>query len=291
VSAHMPATGYFFDTINRQPEIDEDKLNPEDNLEEYQPLSDADIAYWQERVPEMRDSKRAVLGNMGGLSLGDIGRVPAPQLPYPKGIRDVSEWYMSIVMRPDYVHAVFDRQVEIALANLARFHAVVGDAIDVLYVCATDFGTQESQFCSVATFKELFLPYYRRINGWVHQHTSWKTFKHSDGALDPLLPGLINAGFDILNPVQCSAAGMDPEHLKQTYGRDLVFWGAGVDTQHTLPFGTAKEVYDEVLSRCRIFARDGGFVLSSIHNIQACTPTANVVAMLDAVRDFNSAGG
>jgi uroporphyrinogen-III decarboxylase len=142
----------------------------------------------------------------------------------------------------------------------------------------------------VATFDELYLPYYRQLNDWVHRHTSWKTLKHSCGAIDPLLPSLIRAGFDIINPVQCSATGMDPQHLKQTYGRDLVFWGGGVNTQHTLPFGTPAQVRTEVLNRLRIFSREGGFVFNSIHNVQACTPTANILAMLEAVRTFNAGG-
>ncbi len=290
-SGHMPASGYFFDTIVRQEPIDEDRLNPEDNLEEYQPLSARALAHWEKHVPAMRGSQRAVVASMGGTALGDIARVVAPGLRHPKGIRDVTEWYISLVARRDYVHAVFSKQVDIALENLARFHAIVGDSLDVFNVCGTDFGTQISQFCSADTFAELYLPYYRRINDWIHQHTTWKTFKHSCGAIDPLLPGFIRAGFDIMNPVQCSATGMDPEHLKQTYGRELVFWGGGVDTQHTLPFGTPRQVFDEVLSRCRIFGRNGGFVFNTVHNIQARTPTANVLAMLDAVRTFNSAGG
>jgi hypothetical protein len=290
VSGHMPASGYFFDTIVRQEPIDEDRLNPEDNLEEYQPLSSAAIAHWERQAAALRGAKRAVVASMGGTALGDIARVVAPALRHPKGIRDVSEWYMSIAMRRDYVHAVFSKQCDIALENLARFHAVMGDTVDVLNVCGTDFGTQVSQFCSAGTFDELYLPYYRRINEWVHRHTSWKTFKHSCGAIDPLLPGMIRAGFDIINPVQCSATGMEPEHLKQTYGRDLVFWGGGVDTQHTLPFGTPEQVHEEVLGRCRTFSRDGGFVFNTVHNIQARTPTRNVLAMLDAVRAFNAAG-
>jgi hypothetical protein len=291
VSGHMPASGYFFDTIVRQEPIDEDNLNPEDNLEEYQQLSPRALVHWEKQAAALRCTKRAVVASMGGTALGDIARVVAPGLRYPKGIRDVTEWYISLATRRDYVHAVFSKQVDIALENLALFHAIVGDAIDVFNVCGTDFGTQVSQFCSVETFDELYLPYYKRINDWVHRHTGWKTFKHSCGAIDPLLPSFIRAGFDIMNPVQCSASGMDPEHLKQTYGRDLVFWGGGVDTQHTLPFGTPRQVYDEVMSRCRIFSRDGGFVFNTVHNIQARTPTANVIAMLDAVRDFNSAGG
>ncbi|MCX6943747.1 MAG: radical SAM protein, partial [Opitutales bacterium] len=105
---------------------------------------------------------------------------------------------------------------------------------------------------------------------------------------EKLLPSLIRAGFDIINPVQCSATGMDPRHLKQAYGRDLVFWGGGVDTQHTLPFGTPDQVRAEVRERLRLFSPDGGFVFNSIHNIQARTPLPNILAMLEAVRAFNA---
>jgi len=291
VSAHMPATGYFFDAISRQQPYDEDNLNPEDNLEEYKPLADADLAYWQSRVPEMRASKRAVVANMGGTGFGDVARVVAPAIAHPKGIRDVAEWYMIVASRPDYVHAIFSKQCEIALANLERFHATVGDALDVLYVCGADFGTQTSQFCSVKTFEELYCPYYKRINDWVHARTTWKTFKHSCGGIDPLLPSIIRSGFDIINPVQCSAVGMEPRHLKQAYGKDIVFWGGGVDTQKTLPFGTPAQVHDEVLSRCKILGEGGGFVFNTIHNVQALTPVENFMAMIDAVKEYNSAGG
>jgi hypothetical protein len=287
-SGSMPATGFFFDAIIRQEPIDEDALDPADNLEEFTPLSAADVAYWEARAGQLRDCERAVVGCLGGTALGDIALVPAPFLRHPKGIRDISEWYMSLAARRDYVHEVFSRQCETALANLERFHALVGDAIDVLYVCGTDFGTQTSQFCSRELFDELYLPHYRRVNDWVHSHTGWKCFKHSCGAIDPLLPGLIRAGFDIINPVQCSAAGMDPAHLKESYGNDLVFWGGGVDTQRTLPFGTPDQVRAEVRDRCRIFGRGGGFVFSTIHNIQARTPVENVVAMLEAVRAYNA---
>lgn len=289
-SGHMPATGYFFDAIVRQEPIDDDALDPADNLEEFTLLTAPDIAYWQVRAAALRHCQRTVVACLGGTAFGDIALVPAPFLRRPKGIRDISEWYMSLVMRRDYVHQIFSRQCEVALANLARFYATVGETVDVLYVCGTDFGTQSSQFCSRQVFDELYLPYYRQVNDWVHRHTSWKCFKHSCGAIDPLLPNLIRAGFDIINPVQCSAAGMIPEYLKQTYGDDLVFWGGGVDTQHTLPFGTPAEVREEVLDRCRIFGRGGGFVFSTIHNIQARTPIENVVAMLDAVHAFNASG-
>ncbi len=286
-SGHLPAQGCFFDAVVRQPPLDEDALDPADNLEEFGPLSELDVAYWQRRATELRDSSRAVVATLGGTAFGDIALVPAPFLKHPRGVRDITEWYISLASRRDYVHAIFARQCEIALANLARFQAIAGDAVDVLYVCGTDFGTQSSQFCSRQTFDELYRPYYRAVNDWIHRHTRWKTLKHSCGAIDPLLPNLIQAGFDIINPVQCSAAGMDPAHLKETYGRDLVFWGGGADTQRTLPFGTPEQVRAEVRERCRIFGRDGGFVFTAIHNVQARTPTDNVVAMLEAVHAFN----
>ena len=125
------------------------------------------------------------------------------------------------------------------------------------------------------------------MNDWIHSHTSWKTFKRSCGAVEPLIEVLIEAGFDILNPVQCSAAGMAPDRLKDAYGDRLVFWGGGVDTQKTLPFGSPAEVREEVLRRCEVFGRDGGFVFNTINNVQPQTPVANLVAMFEALREFN----
>ncbi|NJL31763.1 MAG: methyltransferase, partial [Phycisphaerales bacterium] len=203
------------------------------------------------------------------------------------GIRDIAEWYMSTAMRPDYVKAIFDKQVDIALGNMQRIADAVGDAIDVVVVCGTDFGTQASQFCSTGTFRDLWLPYYRKMNDWIHTHTQWKTFKHSCGAVEPLIEDFLDAGFDVLNPVQCSATGMDPQLLKEKYGQRLVFWGGGVDTQKTLPFGTPQEVREQVLQRCEVFGKQGGFVFNAIHNVQARTPTANIAAMLDALAQFN----
>nr|HPQ48296.1 uroporphyrinogen decarboxylase family protein [Clostridia bacterium] len=205
----------------------------------------------------------------------------------PRGIRDITEWYISTVTRPDYVHYIFQRQTEIAIENLKKLYAAVGDSVQAAFICGTDFGTQNSQFCSSEAFDDLYLPYYQKINGWIHDNTSWKTFKHSCGAVEPLLDNIIRAGFDIINPVQCSATGMDPEHLKRTYGKDLVFWGGGVDTQKTLPFGTPDEVRDEVRSRCEIFSKDGGFVFNAIHNVQADTPVENVAAMIEVIKEFS----
>jgi len=286
-SGRMPKGGYFFDTIIRQEPIDEDHLDPEDNLAEFGPISEQDLAWITGEVARAAATGRAVIATFGGTAFGDIALVPAPFMKRPKGIRDVAEWYVSTAARRDYIHQVFARQCEFALANLARIHSVAGDAVDVVFVCGTDFGTQSSSFCSVETFRELYFPYYKQVNDWIHRHTAWRTFKHSCGSVERFIPSFIEAGFDILNPVQCSAAGMGAEHLKSTFGDRIVFWGGGVDTQKVLPFGTPAEVRAQVLERCRVFARGGGFVFNSIHNVQARTPVENIVAMINAVREFS----
>jgi hypothetical protein len=287
-SGHMPKTGYFFDTIERiDPDFDEDALKVEDNLEEFGLMTDNEAAYWKEQAAVYRNCERAVSVHLNGTCLGDIALVPAPFLKNPKGVRGVADWYMLTADEPEFVAEIFDRQTEIALQNMARLNALAGDVIDIVVVCGTDFGTQNSLFCSIPKVREIWLPRYKRINDWIHQNTKWRTFKHSCGAIEPLIETFIDSGFDILNPVQCSATGMDPKELKQKYGQQITFWGGGVNTQQTLPFGTPEDVRREVLERCEIFAPGGGFVFNAIHNVQALTPIANFIAMIDAVKTYN----
>ena len=286
-SGRMPKGFHFFDAIIRQDHFDPERLNPEDNLEEFQPLTEQDLDEIAADTAAAQKGDCALLASFGGTALGDIALVPVPQLADPRGIRDVTEWYVSTRSRRDYVHQVFSRQVEIGLGNLERIYHRIGNSIDVLFLCGTDFGTQTSSFCSVSTFRELWFPYYKQMCDWIHRNTIWKIFKHSCGSTERFYESFIEAGIDVINPVQCSAAGMDPEFLKNKYGDRLVFWGGGVDTQRVLPFGTPAEVREQVLRRCEIFAPGGGFVFNAIHNIQAGTPAANIIAMLEAVREFN----
>ena len=288
-SGRMPADGYFFDTIVRQEPVDDASLKVEDNLEEFGPISDEDLAHIRADVARAASTGRGVIATFGGTAFGDIALVPAPFLKHPKGIRDIAEWYMSTATRRDYVHRIFEVQCEYALANLAKIYAAVGESVQAVFVCGTDFGTQTSSFCSVGTFRELYFPYYQRVNDWIHAHTGWRTFKHSCGSVERFIPSFIEAGFDILNPVQCSAANMEADHLKSAFGGRLVFWGGGIDTQKVLPFGTPAEVRRQVLERCEVFARGGGFVFNAIHNIQARTPVENIAAMIEAVNEFNGA--
>ncbi len=286
-SGHMPAGGFYFDNLERQQEIDEDNMDPAENLEEYTKISEAALAYYSTEIEKYRGSKRAIVLDPGGAALGDASQIAGPGLKHPKGIRSVADWYMAPLLYPDYVHEIFERQTDLVLDNWKQLYDIAGDAVDIIYVCGTDFGSQTSQMCSPATFDEFYMPYYRKINQWVHGVTNWHTLKHSCGAIYPFIPKLIEVGFDSLNPVQCSANGMDPQRLKDEFGDHILYWGGGVDTQKVLPFGTPQQVRKQVLQRCDIFSKGGGYIFNSIHIVQCNTPIENVVAMIDAVHEFN----
>ena len=286
-SGKMPKASYFFDAIIRQDPLEEEKLNPDDNLEEFGEISDEDLEYWKNEIDRIRGTDKAVIANFGGTAIGDIALVPAMNLKHPKGIRDIAEWYMSIIMRPDYIHEIFSSQTDIAIKNLQKLYEVVKNDIDAVFICGTDFGTQDSQFCGVDTLEVMYLPYYKKMNDWIHTNTHWKTFKHSCGAVEPFIDKFIEAGFDILNPVQINAKGMDPSHLKKTYGDRITFWGGGVDTQKVLSFGSPAEVKKQVTENMKIFGQDGGFIFNTVHNIQANVPLGNMIAMFDAIHEFN----
>jgi hypothetical protein len=287
-SAHMPKGGYFFDTLIRQQPVDEDDLNPEDNLEEFGLLSAEDIAYYQRQVAWLDEHAQdtGVILLAPGTAFGDIALVPAPFLKHPKGIRDISEWYMATAANPDFVHAIFEKQCEFALKNLETLIDMFGDRVQAVVTTGTDFGTQNGLFISNDSYQDLFKPYHRKLNDLIHGKSEWKTFIHTCGAVSELIPDFIEAGFDILNPVQCSAAGMDAVELKRKFGKDITFWGGGINTQRTI-YESPEKVYREVRDRIDIFNKDGGFVFNAVHNVQGNSPIENVLAMLQAIKDSN----
>ena len=288
-SAKMPKNSYFWDAINRQEPIDESKLDPMDNCEEFGVMSDSDVAYFKDRVDWYYENTDAgIYLTFPGIAFGDIALVPATWMKRTKGIRDVEEWYISTAMRADYVYKVFEKQCEIGLKNIEKLAPVLGNKVQAVFVSGTDFGTQRGPFISPQAYRDLYKPFQKAINDKIHELTHWKVFIHSCGGIYPLIPDMIEAGFDVLNPVQCSAEGMDPVRLKKEFGDQLVFWGGGVDTQKTLPFGTPEEVYEEVSERIDIFSSNSGFVFNSIHNIQSNVPTENLLALFKAVKDARS---
>lgn len=286
-SAKMPKGGFYFDAIIRQEPFDDESLKLEDNLEEFGLVDDDELAYLKAEAEALyTGTDKAIVMAMPGMGFGDIALVPGVMLKHPKGIRDITEWYMSTVTRQDFIRKIFDYQCEIALKNLARIYSAVGDKITVAWVSGTDFGTQNNCFLSTKAFRALYKPVYKRLNDWIHANTPWKTFIHSCGSIVPLIPEIIEAGFDILNPVQTSAANMDPQVLKARFGEQITFWGGGVDTQGTLPFGTPEQVRAQVRENLAVFGKGGGYVFNPIHNVQACVPIENLLAMYETVHEY-----
>ncbi|MHC4580934.1 MAG: uroporphyrinogen decarboxylase family protein, partial [Planctomycetota bacterium] len=270
--------------IVRQEPIDEAKLDPADNLEDFAILSDEDLKPYEQRARDLYDNTDlAITTGLPGTAFGDIALVPAAFLKHPKGIRDIEEWYISTVSRREYIKEVFAGQAQIAIKNLELIHQAVGERICAVWLDGTDLAAQNTLFCSPDTYRELYLPFSKKLNDWIHTHTTWKTMKHCCGGCEPLIEGFIDAGFDILNPVQTSAKGMEPRLLVDKYGGRIVFWGGGADTQKTLPFGEPDEVRRQVAERVQIFDAKNGFVFSTVHNIQCNTPTENVLAMFETL--------
>ena len=283
-SAKMPKGGFYFDTIIRQEPIDDSKLDPADNLQEFGPISDEDLEVYRQQADELyANTNLAIVAGFGGTAFGDIALVPAPFLKHPKGIRDIEEWYVSTVTRREYIKEVFARQADIAVENLKLAYQAVADKIHCVWMDGADLASQNSLFCSPDGYRELYLPYAKKLNDWIHKNTRWKTIKHCCGGCEPLIECFIEAGYDILNPVQTSAKGMAPEGLTEKYGGRIVFWGGGIDTQQILPFGTAEQVRRQVAERVKIFSATKGFVFNTIHNIQCNSPVENVLAMFEAL--------
>ncbi len=286
-SGKMPKGGYYFDTIVRQEPIDERELDPREWVEQtYALYTEEDLRYLEETSRwYYENTEYALLGNFWGAGFGDIAIVPGPHIPHPKGIRDPEEWYVSAVMRKEYIRDIFNYQFELQMKNLKLYREAVGDRIDIIVMSGTDFGAQNGPFISPAAYRELFKPLHRAMNDWVHENTGWKTFFHTCGSIVALLDDFREAGVDILNPVQISAEGMDPAFLKQNYGDCFVFWGGGVDSQRTLAFGTPGEVKEEVSRNLEIFGKGGGYVFNNVHNIQATVPIENLTALFETVKE------
>lgn len=283
--AKMPKEGFYFDVIVRQELIDESNLNPKEFAEQFSIYTDEDLKYLQKTADEFyRNTDLSIIGCFWQGGFGDIALVPGPSLKKPKGIRDPKEWYVVHMTHPEYIKCIFEIQSDIALKNLKLYKDAVGDKIDVIVMSGTDFGTQCGLFISPDMYRSLYKPFHKIVNEWVHKNTKWKIFYHSCGSIVEILDDFVEIGVDIINPVQCSANGMDPKFLKEKYGDKFVFWGAGVDTQKTLPFRTPKEVEEEVKERIEIFGTKGGFVFNTIHNIQQGVPVENIIAMFNCLK-------
>jgi uroporphyrinogen decarboxylase len=203
-------------------------------------------------------------------------------------LRGFEDGYMDLAGDPVLARRIMERILEVKIGYWERALPLVGAFADVI-VEADDLGGQDRTLFAPRTYRELVKPLHRELFAWLHAHTDAKVFLHTCGAVRELIPDLIEIGVDILNPVQVSAVGMDSAELKRDFGRDMVFWGGGVDTQRVLGQGTPDEVRAEVLRRVGDLAAGGGFVFAAVHNVQPNVPAPNIVAMRDALREAQGA--
>jgi len=202
-------------------------------------------------------------------------------------LRRMDNFLMDLLSEPDEAERLLDALMECHLQTLEKVCRAVGDVCDILRF-GDDLGMSSGLFMPPETYRELFKTRHTQLNAYVHKDSQMKTFLHSCGSIYRIMPDLIDAGYDIINPVQTNCFEMDPVTLKKEFGRDITFWGGGCDTAAVLNSGTPETVRRHVLERCEIFAPGGGFVFNTIHNILPEVSAENVIAAFNAVKEFNS---
>lgn len=282
--------GIYFDYITRQEGYDEDNLDAYEDYKEQleiMTIDDRTLDFYRKQVEHYYNTTdcglvlNAEYGNFGATSMvmgGYAKRTP--------GIRDIGEFFMAHSLFPEYIEDIFDAWSQLCIRNLKLLHQAVGDKVQAVFLSGTDLGSQHSELMSKTMFRDLYVPAYKKTNGWVHENTNWKTVNHSCGSLLNILPDIIDCGMDCLNPIQISADGMDPKVLKETYGDKLTFWGGAVDGQTTMAGGTPADVEKQLRENIEILQPGGGFVCCVIHNLQADYDLANVKRVFDVAKDY-----
>lgn len=277
----MPKGGWYFDDVsfNRGNGIDPGLFRPPTDV------PDESLRLMSRCAGSLyRDTEYALLGWGFGVCFLGLSLITDRSQNVTQGMPD--EWMMMLMMEKETCHELMDRSVEAAISCLRLVNEAVGDYCFAWGIASDDSGTQRAEFINPDLWAEMIKPHYAKLCNWIHRNTRMKTFLHSCGSIARLIPHLIEAGVDILNPVQTSAAGMEPVELKRLYGERMVFWGGGCDTQSVLPRGTPDEIREHVRDRVNTFAPGGGYVFTQVHNVQAMVPPENVRAMLDAAYEY-----
>lgn len=277
VRSRMPKGGYYFDGLYH-PLSEVDTIEGLDALVgEWRPISNEVLDYLHQQARNLyQNTEYAILGGFGGSFL-ESGQ----------GLRGWDNFMMDLALRPDFAAHLMDLLLERHIENVRRYIEAVGEYVQIINV-GGDLGTQNGPQLSPTMYRHYIQPRQAKFWGYIHEHSDMYVFLHSCGGIYPLIEGLIEAGVDILNPVQTSAAGMDPVRLKREFGDRLVFWGGGCDTQTVLGNATPEQIREHVRDRIRIFAPGGGFIFNQIHNIQVNVPPENMVAMLDTAYEFGT---
>jgi len=285
-AARMPKDGYYFDFIRPTmagARIDPAAFRPCDTVPDEELEA---FAQYGRFLFESTD--KALLGWGACISLVGLSALLAENIT--QGSLD--EWLCMLMTERETAHEMMGRYVDAVIKRMELYHQAVGPYCFAWGIASDDAGTQGAELLSPDLFREMIKPHYERLCGWVHAHTNWKTWLHSCGSIYGYLADWIDAGVDILNPVQISAANMEPARLMAEFGGKIVFWGGGCNTQHVLPFGTPEEVRDHVRRNIKAFAAgSGGFVFTQVHNIQQDVPVENVEAMFDAAYRYGQLDG
>jgi len=277
--ARMPKGGLYYDYTQ--------------SLSEMRDFEPADLKKWKESQPFFTDEQLRELEVQAKklheetdyAICGGFYKSGAAMLPLVAG-HSFTEWLCILQTDTDYAYSVVDISTDMALKNLERYIQAVGKYLDIIVVSTSDFGTQQCEMFQPEVWRRVYGPNYRKLNDHVHKYSNAKTFFHCCGSIYNIIPHFIEAGVDILNPVQVSAANMGAAGLKEAFGGKIVFWGGGIDTQSVLPFGTKEEVRQQVKERISVFAPGGGFVFAPVHDIQHGVPPENILAMADAAIEF-----
>ena len=281
----MPKNGYYFDdtSFNRGDRIEPLKFRPVCDIpDEHLTI----LSRYGRSLYE--DTDYAILGWGFGVCFLGLSLITDRASNVTQGLPD--EWMMMLLTEKETCHEMMDRSVEATIKCLSLVNQAVGDYCLAWGIAADDSGTQRGEFIRPELWAEMIKPHYKKLCDWIHAHTSWKVFLHCCGSVYNLMPHFIEAGIDILNPVQTSAANMDPAGLKREFGDRLVFWGGGCDTQRVLGDAKPDEIRQHVKERLEIFSPGGGYVFNQVHNIQANVTPENVLAMFDAAYEFGRYG-
>ncbi|MDA8226333.1 MAG: hypothetical protein M0T74_01270 [Desulfitobacterium hafniense] len=234
------------------------------------------------RYEGIRERALAVREKGYGVVMSSIG---AGLFEYGGWLRGYADFYADLAGEPDMACKVMDKTLEVKYKYWEKVLDIAGDIIDVVQE-ADDLGSQNSMLISPSMYKEYVKPRQKELFDLIRSKTDAKIFVHTCGSFREVIPDLIEAGVNIINPVQFNAKGMDTQGLKRDFGKDIVFWGGGIDTQRILPRGTVEEVKECVKRQMEILAPGGGFVFNTVHNIQADVPPQNLVAMLEAFKEY-----
>jgi uroporphyrinogen decarboxylase len=276
----MPAGGHYFDPVHSPLADATSAAEIErhlDAIESYDKPSHLDTSYERlaARAKRLREETDYLL----------VGFFGGHVFQASQSLRGWDTFLLDLLINRPFAEALMDRLVEANVERFRRYAKTVAPYVDVIQF-EDDLGMQDRPLLRPELYREVVKPHHARLFRFVKEHCDAYLLLHTDGAVAPLIPDFIEMGVDVLNPVQVSAAGMDTGTLKREYGADIVFWGAGCDSQRVLPFGTPQEVADEVRRRIDDLAPGGGFVFAPVHNIQSEVPPENVLAMFETARAY-----